>query len=49
MDKMEQSFVDEEERQTSALYNTELHKVTFLKRIEAQNKERDDYVTYKSS
>ena len=45
---MEQSFVNEDERQTSALYNTELNKVTFLKRIEAQNKERGDFVSYKS-
>ena len=49
MDRMEQSFVNEDERKTSALYKTELNKVTFLQKIEANNKELIDYVAYKSS
>ena len=46
---MEQSFVNEDERQTSALYKTELNKVNFLKRVEAQNKEMGDWCSYLSN
>ena len=46
---MEQSFVNEDERQTSALYNTELKKVSFLKRIEAYNRDMGEWVQIKSS